>query len=279
MDEKKILDLKSIRTDGGTQVRKKLDASRSADYAQDMLNGDVFPPMLVVFDGSDFWLSCGFHRYHALLKNKKEEAEVIVRKGTVRDAILWAMEDNLKHGLRLTNEEKRDLVNKNLDDDKWSQESDRIIAKRCGVSHMTVGRMRLERIKAKVAAEKAAKQEPVAAKEEPVQAPKEPAPEAPKQVADPRVKGLEEKIIELEESVVALVDENTSLTDQLAKQEAMDPDFVEKTIRELRDENKLLRIEVKSLTISRDQFQAENAQLIKQVAMLQKKIKKLEPVA
>jgi len=59
----------------------------------------------------------------------------------------------------------------------------------------------------------------------------------------------------------------------------MDPDFVEKTIKELRDENKLLRIEVKSLTMSRDQFQAENAQLIKQVAMLQKKIKKLEPVA
>jgi len=277
MDEKKILDLKSIRTDGGTQIRRKLDAARSADYAQDMLNGDEFPPMLVVFDGSDFWLSCGFHRYHALLKNKKEEAEVLIRKGTVRDAILWAMMDNLKHGLRLTNEEKRDLVNRNLDDDNWSLDSDRIIAKRCGVSHMTVGRMRLERIKAKVAAEKnqpAAKEEPAV---QPIKA--TPTPEAPKQTVDPRVQKLEEKIIELEENVVALVDENSSLTDQLVKQEAMDPDFVEKTIKELRDENKLLRIEVKSLTISRDQFQAENAQLIKQVAMLQKKIKKLEPVA
>lgn len=275
MDEKKILELKSIRTDGGTQVRKKLDAARSADYAQDMLNGDVFPPMLVAFDGSDYWLSCGFHRYHALLKNKKEEAEVLVRKGTVRDAILWAMEDNLKHGLRLTNEEKRDLVNRNLDDEKWSQDGDRVIARRCGVSHTTVARMRLERIKAKVAAEKAAKQEPVAVKEE-TPAPKQPVQEAP---VNPNVRQLEEKIIELEESVVALSEENNSLTDQLAKQEAMDPEFVEKTIKELRDENKLLRIEVKSLTISRDQFQAENAQLIKQVAMLQKKIKKLEPVA
>lgn len=274
MDEKKILELKSIRTDGGTQVRRKLDAARSADYAQDMLNGDVFPPMLVAFDGSDYWLSCGFHRYHALLKNKKEEAEVLVRKGTVRDAILWAMEDNLKHGLRLTNEEKRELVNRNLDDEEWSKDSDREIGRRCGVSRMTVGRMRLERIKAKVAAEKAAKQEPVAVKEE-TPAPKQPAQEAP---VDPNVRQLEEKIIELEESVVALSEENNSLTDQLAKQEAMDPDFVEKTIKELRDENKLLRIEVKSLTISRDQFQAENAQLIKQVAMLQKKIKKLEPV-
>jgi hypothetical protein len=276
MDEKKILDLKSIRTDGGTQIRRKLDAARSADYAQDMLNGDEFPPMLVVFDGSDFWLSCGFHRYHALLKNKKEEAEVLIRKGTVRDAILWAMMDNLKHGLRLTNEEKRDLVTRNLDDENWGLDSDRIIAKRCGVSHMTVGRMRLERIKAKVAAEK---NQPAAKEEPAVQAPKEPTPEAPKETVDPRVQKLEEKIIELEENVVALVDENSSLTDQLVKQEAMDPDFVEKTIKELRDENKLLRIEVKSLTISRDQFQAENAQLIKQVAMLQKKIKKLEPVA
>lgn len=270
MEEKKVLDLKLIRTDGGTQVRKKLDAKRSADYAQDMLNGDVFPPMVVAFDGSDYWLSCGFHRYHAMLKNKKTEAEVIVRKGSVRDATLWAMEDNLRHGLRLTNEEKRELVNRNLDDEEWSKDSDREIARRCGVSRMTVGRMRIERKKVKVEEKPVEVAEPA-----PMEQPKAEPKEAP---ADPRIQELEAQIVELEESVVALSEENNSLTDQLAKQEAMDPDFVEKTIKELRDENKLLRIEVKSLTISRDQFQAENAQLIKQVAMLQKKLKKLEPV-
>lgn len=270
MEEKKVLPFKLIRTNGGTQVRRKLDAKRSADYAQDMLNGDVFPLMLVAFDGSDYWLSCGFHRLHAMIKNKKVEAEVIVRKGTVRDAIDWAMEDNLKHGLRLTNEEKRDLVKRRLDDEIWSKESDRQIAKRCGVSFMTVGRMRKEREKAK-----AEQKVEVIETTEPAAEPKA----EPQPVVDPRIEELQAKIVELEESVAALSEENDGLTDQLASKESMDPEFTTKVIADLREENKLLKIEVRSLTISRDQFQAENAQLMKQVAMLQKKLKKLEPVA
>jgi hypothetical protein len=38
----------------------------------------------------------------------------------------------------------------------------------------------------------------------------------------------------------------------------------------------VLEIELKAVKSSRDQFQAENAQLMKQVAMLQKKLKKIE---
>jgi FtsZ-binding cell division protein ZapB len=44
-------------------------------------------------------------------------------------------------------------------------------------------------------------------------------------------------------------------------------------IDDLREENRLLRIEIEAVKKSRDQFQAENAQLKKQVAMLNKKIK------
>lgn len=271
MEEKKVLDLKLIRTDGGTQVRENLDAKLVVDYAQDMLKGDLFPPMLVAFDGSHYWLSCGFHRLHAMIKNKKKEAEVIVRKGTVRDALLWAMPDNTKHGRRLTNKEKRENVNRMLSDEEWSTWVDRKIAETCSVSHMLVFNMRKERV---MAALKAVAPEVTKSTTEPQEKPDA----QPQPVADPRIEELQAKIVELEESVTALSEENDGLTDQLASKESMDPEFTTKVIADLREENKLLRIEVKSLTISRDQFQAENAQLMKQVAMLQKKLKKLEPV-
>src|SRR5437773_5756457 len=35
------------------------------DYAQSMNEGDIFPPIIVHYDGKDYWLTDGFHRYHA----------------------------------------------------------------------------------------------------------------------------------------------------------------------------------------------------------------------
>jgi predicted nucleic acid-binding Zn-ribbon protein len=61
----------------------------------------------------------------------------------------------------------------------------------------------------------------------------------------------------------------------------MDGDEIEKqmaesTIKDLRAQIRLLEIELAAVKQSRDTFQSENAQLMKQVAMLQKKIKKQE---
>ena len=90
----------------------------------------------------------------------------------------------------------------------------------------------------------------------------------------PQINEAEER---MQETIDFLMEENQKLTDQLASGTAEDPEFTAKTLEELRDENKQLRIENKSLIISRDQFQAENAQLIKQVNYLTKKLKKLSP--
>ena len=100
---------------------------------------------------------------------------------------------------------------------------------------------------------------------------------AKEEAPEPVVPMESPEVIRLQEQVEALIEEVDNLTKQLAKETAVDPDFAEQTIDDLRDENKQLRLEVKSLTISRDQFQAENAQLIKQVNYLTKKIKKLSP--
>ena len=47
-------------------------------------------------------------------------------------------------------------------------------------------------------------------------------------------------------------------------------------IGELKEEIRLLQIELVSVKKSRDMFQSENAQLKKQVAMMQKKLKAVE---
>jgi hypothetical protein len=47
-------------------------------------------------------------------------------------------------------------------------------------------------------------------------------------------------------------------------------------ITELREELRLTKIELEAVKINRDQYQAENSQLKKQVLAMQRQIKKLE---
>lgn len=132
-----------IRTDGGTQPRMLIDVSVVEDYADQIAEGREFPPVVVFFDGSEYWLADGFHRYHA-------QADVLgmatikadVRDGSQRDAILYSCGANAEHGLRRTNADKRRAVMVLLGDDDWAGWSDSEIARRCSVSHTLVSEMR-----------------------------------------------------------------------------------------------------------------------------------------
>jgi FtsZ-binding cell division protein ZapB len=266
---KKTLPMDVIRIDGGTQSRVKIRTDVVDDYAEHMAAGAIFPPGVAFFDGKEYWLADGFHRYHALRKNKKASMECNIVNGTVRDAILYSYGANGAHGLPMSNEDKWHIVSEMLADFEWGEWSDREIARKCYVSHVFVGKVRAtvqggkkeEERKFKTASGKTAKMKVKAKKEET-------EPVKPKESAE---------VIQLQEQVEALIEEVDSLTKKLAKETAVDPEFAEQTIDDLREENKQLRLEVKSLTISRDSYQAENAQLIKQVNYLNKKIKKLSP--
>lgn len=59
------IDISLIRIDGDTQPRAELNHDTINDYAQSMNEGDVFPPIIVHYDGQHYWLTDGFHRYHA----------------------------------------------------------------------------------------------------------------------------------------------------------------------------------------------------------------------
>jgi len=131
-----------IRIDGGTQVRVSLDDATVAEYREHMEAYVEFPPIVVFYDGSTYWLADGFHRYHAFRKTGRDKIKCEVRTGDRRDAVLYAVGANSQHGLRRNNQDKRNAVTLLLNDDEWRDRSDNWIAETCGVSHPFVGTVR-----------------------------------------------------------------------------------------------------------------------------------------
>ncbi len=142
----KIVNLKTIRIDGGTQSRVSLNEAAVADYAEHIRAGGDLPPVVVFSDGSDHWLADGFHRFHAYSQAGKASIPADVRNGARRDAVLYAAGANAEHGLRRTNEDKRRAVQMLLDDAECAKWSDRQIAKHCGVTQPFVSGIRKPKV-------------------------------------------------------------------------------------------------------------------------------------
>lgn len=131
-----------IRIDGGTQIRERIDEDTVAEYASRVQDGNDFPACIIFHDGSDQWLADGFHRVMGHKRAGKPSILCDVRKGTKRDAILYACGANSLHGLRRTNADKRRAVMTLLGDVEWVTWSNREIARRCGVDESTVRSLR-----------------------------------------------------------------------------------------------------------------------------------------
>ncbi len=142
MQETVILD--DIRTDGGTQPREYLNELVLSEYAESMTSGTVFPPVVIFFDGSHYWLADGFHRFFAAKKCGAQDIVADVQQGTRRDARLYAVGANAAHGLRRTNADKRRAALTLLQDEEWQRWSNREIARQCGVTHTFVAKLRRE---------------------------------------------------------------------------------------------------------------------------------------
>lgn len=276
----KELKISDIRLDGGTQIRKELDQSRVDDYLEQMKDGAVFPPVTVFFDGSSYWLSSGFHRYFMHKKAGKELISVIIKEGTLNDAIIYGAGDN-KHGLNMSAEDYRRAIIKLLELPETKEWPNAQIAKHIGVSAMTVGRVKKEhniKPSEKVTytdkhGNKATMKTTNLGKkpqEEPKEEPKD------EKTYDP----AEEKMRELMDTITHLADENTLLRDKIAlgQWDASEIEKIdaEETIANLREQIRILEIDNAALRESRDMFQNRNAELIKTVNSLKKKLKKGE---
>ena len=139
------LPVASIRTDGGTQARLRINDETVTEYAEALVGGAIFPPVMVYYDGGHYWLAGGFHPLAAYKQSEYAKSIMAdIRQGTRRDAVLCAVGSNASHGLRRTNEDKRNAVLTLLRDEEWGKWSDREIARAAQVSHPTVARIRAE---------------------------------------------------------------------------------------------------------------------------------------
>ncbi len=141
MAKAKMIPISSITVDQSLQVRVDgLKEETVQDYMNAIGNGVKLPEIVVydLPDGSRL-LSSGFHRLEAHRRLGLIEIAAEVRQGTRREAVDFALQDNLHHGLPLTNRDKKAFLISRLLDKSWDGISNRELAKQIGVDHKTVG--------------------------------------------------------------------------------------------------------------------------------------------
>jgi hypothetical protein len=136
------LRLSLIRADAGTQSRAAISEATVAEYAESMLAGSRFPPVVVFHSKGTYLLADGFHRVLASKLAKLKQIDAEVRQGSRLDAVKFSLSANHTHGLRRSNDDKRHSIEIALRE--LPQWSDRAIAELCGVSHPSVGVARRE---------------------------------------------------------------------------------------------------------------------------------------
>jgi len=258
-----IIELEKIRIDGGTQSRVSINQELVTEYANEIMEGEIFPAITVFNDGASIWLAEGFHRYFAHLKAMVDSIEADVKKGTVRDAILFAVGSNATHGLRRTNADKTKAITMLLKDPEWSDWSDREIARQTQASNHLVAKIR----KDLSGNSPTSKRNPILTKEIP-----ETKSEIVTQVL--AVNDLDKETIE------TLLEENDRLKSQIAiglmPTNDEEKHLAAAYVDQLRAEIKSLKAENRALKESRNSFQTANAELKNQIKYLQSQLRKLE---
>jgi hypothetical protein len=277
----KKLNLLTIKIDGGTQARVSLNQDVVKEYAESMREGDVFPPVTVFFDGSDYWLADGFHRYFATKANAFTSIEAEVKNGTLDDAILFAFSANGRRGLSMTFEDNRNIIYAMLRHPEWSKWTNTAIAKHIGVSSMTVGRVKatmekkddeptIKKFIDKSGNESTVDTSKLKTKQKVDKENVIIAPSALQQQVDE----LSDQVSELGDTINILSDENSLLRDKIAigqwNASEIEKIDIEETVANLREQVRVLEIDNKALRDSRDMFQSRNAELMKLVKSLQK---------
>ena len=262
------LKLEQIIIDKGTQTRDEIDQKTVTEYAETLLNKETLPPIVVFHDGINYYLADGFHRYFGHKQVKATEIDANIIKGTLRSAVEFALGTNDKHGLKRSNKDKRKAVLIALDDVEWGSLTNREIGKLCRVSHTFVND-----VKESLKKQKDKKKEPLKARNKDQNKPTNIDTEFTQ----------DDKVTELLVTQKELEEENTKLLDQLAlKVMDVTPEqkkMAEKTIEELRADNKRLEHELESMTTSRNSYMRENAEMKKQLNWYKKQLQKFEKEA
>jgi len=261
-----LLDISKLDFTCDTQVRVKVEEDGVADYAEKMRSGVKFNPIKVFHDGLVYIPVDGFHRILAAERIGKRQIEAEIIKGTRRAAWFYARKHaNSDNGMRLTVADKRKKVEDFCSDFECMFWSTQKIAEAADVSFQLVDEIRGDRKPDKIIVERNGKTYERNSRLKPKL---ENVIEAPIEKDDPR-----------DDVIKHLAEENEKLKDQMiigAIEDTGEQQTASELIEELRKENQILSNQLNTVKISRDTLMNENAQLKKQVAVLQRKLKSLE---
>ena len=242
------------------------------------MDGAIFPPVEAFFDGINYYLVDGYHRYFAHKAAVARDIEVKVTNGTQREAQQYSMGVNDKHGLKRNNADKRKAILKALNDPEWSTWSDREISRLCRVSHVLVSKLRKDFGDTNTAKKYVNKQGKETVMEtsnigKTTTAKKAPDPE-------PEVETEYDKVHELELVNKDLAEEIEALNDKLAVAsiggESEEKDLAQQTIAELRERVRVLEQENDALKSQLATKMNQNADMVKQLNYYRKRVDKLE---
>jgi len=274
----KVMNIGALVMDQRLQSRVEISEEAVSDYAEALLGGADFPPVLVYFDSINYYLTDGYHRVLAHKRAEKVSILCEVVNGSITDAIFRSTGVNTDHGMRRSYADKRKAVMTLLDDFAWQGMSNTQIAKHCGVSPSFVSELRKgagkdtgDTVKYKTPSGKVMEK-----KKAPGRAPKEPELKEPAKQEQPEPK--KEEYDPRNELIEHLTKENDDLTMNLALAHMGGTEEQQNEAREiistLREEVRVLNIELAAVKQSRDQYQSENQQLKAQVSMQQRQLKK-----
>lgn len=141
MQTRKIA-LDQIDIHGGTQTRVKTNEEAIESYAEEMGRGTLFPPIVLFYDGSTYWLADGFHRYLAAKRVGEPAISAEIHAGGRVDALRHALGANAANGVYRTNADKRNAAAIALEE--WSGLANSVLADICRVSPELVRQCRRE---------------------------------------------------------------------------------------------------------------------------------------
>ncbi len=237
------------------------------------------PPVTLFYDGAHYWLADGFHRYFGAKAAGRTTIHEDITPGTLRDAILYSLSANSKHGLRRSNADKRRAVQTLLDDSEWGSWSDHELARRCAVSVSFVGDVRKSHcspttvttqqartVKTKHGTTTTMNTANVGKKSKPEEPEKPAKPTPPPEPEYTPLDAAQDQISDLQDALARAAVGELSAEE---KEEAAG------LISRLREENRVLKASLKAVTASRDHYQAENGELRRQIRLQRREIDKL----
>lgn len=263
--------LSQITLDPKLMMRVSLNQDIIDEYAQAMLDGDKFPPVIIFNDGDHNFLVEGFKRYYANKKNGFEIIDADVRMGTYDDAFDYALTvANRIHGERYTQEDKRYQLNMALDMPRYANKSDRELGRILKVSHTFVSNTRKATGKQPDVIETTRNGKPVQVKSIKKELEDALAPETEEQ----------DQIEEIATEMQGIIRENEELQNRLAVAAMEATDEEKQLAKSLLDDQsekiRLLEADNRVLKASRDSFQREASELKKQIRYWENRAKKAE---